>query len=104
MEADSISGLYAVGRTAASLAAGHYASGISLGDGSFFGGVPAVTPRLGPERLLSAALGRHASHHSSVTGIGSAIAARQEGASKGSAKYWVSCVTRSSVNSMRLTE
>ena len=32
-----ISGLYAVGRTAASLAAGHYASGISLGDGSFFG-------------------------------------------------------------------
>jgi 3-oxo-5alpha-steroid 4-dehydrogenase len=33
----SISGLYAVGRTAASLAAHHYASGISLGDGSFFG-------------------------------------------------------------------
>ena len=32
-----ISGLYAVGRTAASLAAHHYASGISLGDGSFFG-------------------------------------------------------------------
>ncbi len=32
-----ISGLYAVGRTAASLAAQHYASGISLGDGSFFG-------------------------------------------------------------------
>jgi 3-oxo-5alpha-steroid 4-dehydrogenase len=32
-----IPGLYAVGRTAASLAAGHYASGISLGDGSFFG-------------------------------------------------------------------
>ena len=32
-----ISGLYAVGRTAASLAASHYASGISLGDGSFFG-------------------------------------------------------------------
>ncbi|MFZ0248582.1 MAG: FAD-dependent oxidoreductase [Acidimicrobiales bacterium] len=32
-----IAGLYAVGRTAASLAAGHYASGISLGDGSFFG-------------------------------------------------------------------
>jgi 3-oxo-5alpha-steroid 4-dehydrogenase len=32
-----ISGLYAVGRTAASLAAHHYASGISLGDASFFG-------------------------------------------------------------------
>jgi 3-oxo-5alpha-steroid 4-dehydrogenase len=32
-----VSGLYAAGRTAASLAAGHYASGISLGDGSFFG-------------------------------------------------------------------
>ena len=32
-----ITGLYAVGRTAASLAAHHYASGISLGDGSFFG-------------------------------------------------------------------
>jgi 3-oxo-5alpha-steroid 4-dehydrogenase len=32
-----ISGLYATGRTAASLAAHHYASGISLGDGSFFG-------------------------------------------------------------------
>ncbi len=32
-----VGGLYAVGRTAASLAAQHYASGISLGDGSFFG-------------------------------------------------------------------
>ncbi len=32
-----IPGLYAVGRTAASLAAHHYASGISHGDGSFFG-------------------------------------------------------------------
>jgi 3-oxo-5alpha-steroid 4-dehydrogenase len=32
-----IVGLYAAGRTAASLAASHYASGISLGDGSFFG-------------------------------------------------------------------
>jgi 3-oxo-5alpha-steroid 4-dehydrogenase len=32
-----IMGLYAAGRTAASLAASHYASGISLGDGSFFG-------------------------------------------------------------------
>ena len=32
-----VPGLYAVGRTAASLAASHYASGISLGDGSFFG-------------------------------------------------------------------
>jgi 3-oxo-5alpha-steroid 4-dehydrogenase len=36
-EGSRISGLYAVGRTAASLAAHHYASGISLGDGSFFG-------------------------------------------------------------------
>jgi 3-oxo-5alpha-steroid 4-dehydrogenase len=36
-EGHRISGLYAVGRTAASLAAHHYASGISLGDGSFFG-------------------------------------------------------------------
>ena len=34
---DRIPGLYAVGRTSASLAAHHYASGISLGDGSFFG-------------------------------------------------------------------
>jgi len=33
----ALPGLYAVGRTAASLAASHYASGISLGDGSFFG-------------------------------------------------------------------
>ncbi len=33
----SIPGLYAAGRTGASLAAHHYASGISLGDGSFFG-------------------------------------------------------------------
>jgi len=32
-----IPGLYAVGRTAASVAAHHYASGMSLGDGSFFG-------------------------------------------------------------------
>jgi 3-oxo-5alpha-steroid 4-dehydrogenase len=32
-----IAGLYAAGRTSASLAAQHYASGISLGDGSFFG-------------------------------------------------------------------
>ncbi len=36
-EGRRMSGLYAVGRTAASLAAHHYASGISLGDGSFFG-------------------------------------------------------------------
>ena len=36
-EGGRISGLYAAGRTAASLAAHHYASGISLGDGSFFG-------------------------------------------------------------------
>lgn len=34
---DPIPGLYAVGRSAASLAAYNYASGISLGDGSFFG-------------------------------------------------------------------
>ena len=32
-----IPGLYAVGRTAASLAARYYVSGVSLGDGSFFG-------------------------------------------------------------------
>jgi 3-oxo-5alpha-steroid 4-dehydrogenase len=36
-DARAIPGLYAAGRTAASLAAHHYASGISLGDGSFFG-------------------------------------------------------------------
>jgi 3-oxo-5alpha-steroid 4-dehydrogenase len=36
-EGRRVPGLYAVGRTAASLAAHHYASGISLGDGSFFG-------------------------------------------------------------------
>jgi 3-oxo-5alpha-steroid 4-dehydrogenase len=36
-ESRRIPGLYAVGRTAASLAAHQYASGISLGDGSFFG-------------------------------------------------------------------
>ena len=33
----AVEGLSAVGRTTASLAASHYASGISLGDGSFFG-------------------------------------------------------------------
>jgi 3-oxo-5alpha-steroid 4-dehydrogenase len=36
-EGRRIAGLYAAGRTAASLAAHHYASGISLGDGTFFG-------------------------------------------------------------------
>jgi 3-oxo-5alpha-steroid 4-dehydrogenase len=36
-EGDPIPGLYAAGRTSASLAARNYASGISLGDGSFFG-------------------------------------------------------------------
>ena len=36
-EGHRVPGLYAVGRVAASLAAHHYASGISLGDGSFFG-------------------------------------------------------------------
>ena len=47
-----IPGLYAVGRTAASLAAHHYASGISLGDGTFFGrraGLHAAT-RAGADR------------------------------------------------------
>ena len=42
--------------------------------------------------------------HWSRSGIGSDSAARQAGAWKGSAKYWVSCVTRSSANSMMLTE
>ena len=41
--------------------------------------------------------------HPSWPGIGSASAARQAGAVKGSAKYWVSCVTRSPVNSMTLS-
>lgn len=36
-DGQAIPGLYAAGRTAASLAAHHYASGISLGDGTFFG-------------------------------------------------------------------
>lgn len=40
----------------------------------------------------------------SAGGIGSASAARPGAAGKGSAKYWVSCVTRSPVNSMTLTE
>jgi hypothetical protein len=39
-----------------------------------------------------------------LSGIGSASAARQGAAWKGSAKYWVSCVTRSPPNSMTLTE
>ena len=33
----AIPGLYAAGRTTAGIAAGGYVSGISLGDGSFFG-------------------------------------------------------------------
>ena len=37
-------------------------------------------------------------------GIGSASAARDSGASKGSAKYWVSCATYPPENSMMLTE
>ena len=37
-------------------------------------------------------------------GIGSASAARQAGDPNGSAKYCVSCATRSSANSMMLTE
>jgi|ERR1700745_3765350 hypothetical protein len=40
----------------------------------------------------------------SSPGMGSASAAREAGAGKGSAKYWVSCVTRSPVSSMTLTE
>jgi hypothetical protein len=40
----------------------------------------------------------------SSLGMGSASAAREAGAGKGSAKYWVSCVTRSPVSSMTLTE
>jgi 3-oxo-5alpha-steroid 4-dehydrogenase len=51
-----ISGLYAVGRTAASLAASHYASGISLGDGSFFG--------------------RRAGHHAAIRAGGAVSATR----------------------------
>jgi len=42
--------------------------------------------------------------HRSRSGIGSASAAREAGAGKGSAKYWVSWVTRSPVSSMTLTE
>jgi 3-oxo-5alpha-steroid 4-dehydrogenase len=33
----AVPGLFAAGRTSASLAAGGYVSGISLGDGTFFG-------------------------------------------------------------------
>jgi catechol 2,3-dioxygenase-like lactoylglutathione lyase family enzyme len=42
--------------------------------------------------------------YQSRPGIGSASAAREGDARKGSAKYCVSCVTRPSVNSMMLTE
>jgi hypothetical protein len=42
--------------------------------------------------------------HSSARGIGSASAARPGGAGKGSAKYWVSCVTRPSATSITLTD
>jgi alkanesulfonate monooxygenase SsuD/methylene tetrahydromethanopterin reductase-like flavin-dependent oxidoreductase (luciferase family) len=42
--------------------------------------------------------------HQSRPRIGSASGAREGGGWKGSAKYWVSCVTRPSVNSMMLTE
>src|SRR5215216_889160 len=46
-----------------------------------------------------------AAHFGSArAGIDSASAARRAGASKGSAKYWVSCVTRPSVISMTLSE
>jgi len=34
---DAVPGLYAAGRTTAGIAADGYVSGISLGDGSFFG-------------------------------------------------------------------
>ena len=47
---------------------------------------------------------RAAAAYWSRAGIGSASAARPAGASKGSAKYWVSWVTRPSVISMTLTE
>ena len=52
---------------------------------------------------LPAATG-HPGLVTSAGGIGSASAARPGAAGKGSAKYWVSCVTRSPVNSMTLTE
>jgi 3-oxo-5alpha-steroid 4-dehydrogenase len=51
-----IAGLYAVGRTSASLAAQHYASGISLGDGSFFG------RRAGNQAAAQARM-EHSIHH-----------------------------------------
>jgi 3-oxo-5alpha-steroid 4-dehydrogenase len=37
VDGDPIPGLFAAGRTTAGIAAGGYASGASLGDGSFFG-------------------------------------------------------------------
>jgi len=37
VDGDLVPGLYAAGRTSASLAAPGYASGISIGDGTFFG-------------------------------------------------------------------
>ena len=43
-------------------------------------------------------------HQAERSGIGSASAARHSGASKGSAKYWVSWATRPPENSMMLTE
>jgi hypothetical protein len=42
--------------------------------------------------------------HRSRSGMRSPSAAREEGTGKGSAKYWVSWVTRSSPNSITLTE
>ena len=53
--------------------------------------------------LPSGILYLHGPVYWSRPGIGSASAARQEGAWKGSAKYWVSWVTRSSAHSMTLT-
>jgi len=37
IDGEAIPGLYAAGRTTAGVGAGGYASGVSLGDGSFFG-------------------------------------------------------------------
>ncbi len=64
--------------------------------------IPAAQPE-GPDELVVRA--REGTRvYWSRSGIGSASAARDAGAWKGSAKYWVSCVTRSPVNSMMLTE
>ena len=64
---------------------------------------PHVRPRSVRARPAASATG-HPGLVTSAGGIGSASAARPGAAGKGSAKYWVSCVTRSPVNSMTLTE